>query len=128
MVVTKLVRSGRRYRGAQSILTRAHRANALCCRNVGSRSVGFSEESFVRCAAVAHGEDQFVVIDHGADGPDACSRGTSWPSSAPAAWASSPERLSVFELYLSLWVGLCMLLDVVLRLTTFRAFDVAGIT
>jgi hypothetical protein len=36
--------------------------------------------------------------------------------------------LSVFERYLSLWVGLCVVVEAVLRLTTFRAVDVAAIT
>ena len=31
--------------------------------------------------------------------------------------ASSPKRLNVFERYLSLWVGLCMVVGVVLGLT-----------
>jgi hypothetical protein len=43
--------------------------------------------------------------------------GTSLPSSAPTTRASSPKRLNVFERYLSLWVGLCMVVGVVVGLT-----------
>jgi hypothetical protein len=39
--------------------------------------------------------------------------GTSLPSSAPTTRASSPKRLNVFERYLSLWAGLCMVVGVV---------------
>jgi len=42
---------------------------------------------------------------------------TPLPSSAPAARATSPKRLNVFERYLSIWVGLCMVVGVVLGLT-----------
>ena len=41
---------------------------------------------------------------------------TSLPSSAPITRASSPKRLNVFERFLSLWVGLCMVVGVVLGL------------
>jgi hypothetical protein len=76
---------------------------------------------------VAHGEDQFVVIDTAPTGQTPLPRHII-ASSAPVARASSPERLSVFERYLSRWVGLCMVVDVVLRLTIFRAFEVAAVT
>lgn len=39
------------------------------------------------------------------------------PSSAATAHPSSPKRLNVFERYLSLWVGLCMVVGVVLGLS-----------
>ena len=42
---------------------------------------------------------------------------TSLPSSAATTRASTPKRLNVFERYLSLWVGLCMVVGVVLGLT-----------
>ena len=42
---------------------------------------------------------------------------TSLPSSAATTRASLPKRLNVFERYLSLWVGLCMVVGVVLGLT-----------
>ena len=42
---------------------------------------------------------------------------TSLPSSAATTRASSPKRLNVFERYLSLWVGLRMVVGVVLGLT-----------
>jgi ACR3 family arsenite efflux pump ArsB len=42
---------------------------------------------------------------------------TSLPSSAPSTASSSPKRLNVFERYLSLWVGLCIVVGVVLGLT-----------
>jgi len=39
---------------------------------------------------------------------------TSSPSSAPTTRAAAPKRLNVFERYLSLWVGLCMVVGVVI--------------
>jgi ACR3 family arsenite transporter len=39
------------------------------------------------------------------------------PSSAPRTAPSSRKRLNVFERYLSLWVGVCMVVGVVLGLT-----------
>ena len=39
------------------------------------------------------------------------------PSSAPNTAGSSRKRLNVFERYLSLWVGLCMVVGVVLGLS-----------
>ena len=42
---------------------------------------------------------------------------TSLPSSAPTSLPSSPKRLNVFERYLSLWVGLCMVVGAGLGLT-----------
>ena len=42
---------------------------------------------------------------------------TSLPSAATTIRASAPKRLNVFERYLSLWVGLCMVVGVVLGLT-----------
>jgi ACR3 family arsenite transporter len=42
----------------------------------------------------------------------------SLPSSTPTVVTSSPKRLNVFERYLSVWVGLCMVVGVVLGLTT----------
>ena len=45
---------------------------------------------------------------------------TSSPPSAPSTAAPSPKRLNVFERYLSLWVGLCMVVGVVLGLTAPR--------
>ena len=39
------------------------------------------------------------------------------PSAAAPSGSSAPKRLNVFERYLSLWVGLCMVVGVVLGLT-----------
>jgi ACR3 family arsenite transporter len=42
---------------------------------------------------------------------------TALPTAAPSTATSAPKRLNVFERYLSLWVGLCMAVGVVLGLT-----------
>jgi arsenical resistance operon trans-acting repressor ArsD len=41
---------------------------------------------------------------------------TSLPSSAPTTLAAAAKRLNVLERYLSLWVGLCMVVGVVANL------------